>query len=411
MNEENKSRKRYSQRKKNKNKSTHSNNSVSKQITQKEKRDNEIKKELEETLTHIELEYTKSHPKVNEDVHDPDNTFIAYTPLVEDVAPKKKKNKLTKKGIIIIIAIIALIDLLFIIFVISTSNKNKDKVDNKEEVVEKKTDDDVKKKDEVEKPKEKEERDNYDLTKLEKLDNIDTKIDFFNYNYIDRYISVKEKNPKIELEMVIVYVNIGLDKKFYTDIKPSPNQDTNTVLTNKYYSLASNYEPKDLVAISSNYSSGTRKMTKDAKEAFESLAKAAKSEGYNIRATSTYRSYSYQKDLYNRYAASDGQAKADTYSARPGHSEHQTGLAVDVDNNKSSYTSFGSTKEFNWMKQNAYKYGFILRYTKDNEWITGYKDEPWHYRYVGVEIATYIQEHPMTYEEYFVRFIENKNKS
>jgi len=206
--------------------------------------------------------------------------------------------------------------------------------------------------------------------------------------------------------MVIVYVNIGLDKKFYTDIKTSPNQNTNTVLANKYYALSSTYEPKDLVAISSNYSSGTRKMTKDAKLAFESLAKAAKEQGYNIRAVSTYRSYSYQKDLYNRYAASDGTAKADTYSARPGHSEHQTGLAVDVDNNKSSYTSFGNTKEFTWMKENAYKYGFILRYTKDNEWITGYKDEPWHYRYVGVDIATYIQEHPMTYEEYFVRFLE-----
>ena len=148
-------------------------------------------------------------------------------------------------------------------------------------------------------------------------------------------------------------------------------------------------------------------MEKEAAEAFDSLARDAMLEGYTIRAVSTYRSYNYQQSLYSNYVKNDGVKKADTYSARAGHSEHQTGLAVDVDNGKKSYTSFGSTNEFKWMNDNAYKYGFILRYTKDNEFITGYKDEPWHYRYVGVEIATYIQNNPMTYEEYYVRFLDN----
>ena len=368
-----------------------------KPLTSKERRDKEVKEELDETLSHIELEYTKSHPKVNDD----DDSFIPYTP---PKPKKKKKKRITKQGIAIIVIFILLVDVIFILFMTSgKTNKEEKKEENTEEKNKKKEE---KKEEEKKEDPKKDERSNYDLNKLEKLNNIDTKLDFFKYENIDRYITVKEKNPKIELEMVIVYVNIGLDKSFYTDIKESPNQNTNTVLTNKYYALSSTYEPKDLVTINSSYSSGTRKMTKDAKEAFEKLAKDAKAEGYNIRAVSTYRSYSYQKDLYNRYVANDGQKKADTYSARPGHSEHQTGLAVDVDNSKQSYTLFGNTKEFTWMKQNAYKYGFILRYTKDNEWITGYKDEPWHYRYVGVDIATYINEHPMTYEEYYVRFLD-----
>jgi len=104
----------------------------------------------------------------------------------------------------------------------------------------------------------------------------------------------------------------------------------------------------------------------------------------------------------------DGVEEADTYSARPGFSEHQTGLTVDVDNAKLSYTDFDKTNEFKWMMENAHRFGFILRYPKDKEDITGYSYESWHYRYVGVDIATYIYEHNITLDEYYVRFIENK---
>ena len=240
------------------------------------------------------------------------------------------------------------------------------------------------------------------------LGNINEKIDFFNMDYIDRYIAYKEKHPELDNETIVVYVNIGLDNDYYTNTKDSPNKYTNTVLANKYYYLGDDYVPKDLVDIDKSYASGKKQMTKDAAHAFENMAKDAKKSGFNIRATSTYRSYSYQTTLYNNYAKQDGKKKADTYSARAGYSEHQTGLAVDVDNTKTSYTQFGNTKEFGWMKENAYKYGFILRYTKETESITGYINEPWHYRYVGEEIAKYIHNHPMTYEEYYVRFIENK---
>jgi zinc D-Ala-D-Ala carboxypeptidase len=148
------------------------------------------------------------------------------------------------------------------------------------------------------------------------------------------------------------------------------------------------------------------KLVSNAKKAFYELSTAAKKEGYNIIAMSSYRSYQYQVNLYNRYVEQDGKELADTYSARPGSSEHQTGLAVDVYNGKIEYTSFEKTKEYNWMQENAYKYGFILRFPKDKVKQTGYQYESWHYRYVGKDIAKYIHDHNMCLEEYYVQKIE-----
>ena len=360
----------------------------------------------EETIEDIDIVFqTRKIPQQMEQIEEPRQATVRIPREEDDEPPKKKKKKfrLTPVGILTIVILFIIIDALFIFFVVTTSNKKKKKKEAE-------TINAIKKEEEKEeeKPKEKEPVKVTDPNqeKLDKLDNINTKLDFFKNENIDRYLAYKEKNPDMDLEKVIVYVNIGLDNEFYTNIKNSPYTGTNTVITNKYYKLDSNYEPKGLTEINSAYSSGSRKMVKDATNAFNELAAAAKKEGYTIRAVSTYRSFSYQKDLYSRYANNDGVKKADTYSARAGHSEHQTGLAVDVDNNREVYTSFGNTKEFTWMKNNAYKYGFILRYTKENEWITGYKDEPWHYRYVGKDIAKYIQENPMTYEEYFVRFLD-----
>ena len=148
-------------------------------------------------------------------------------------------------------------------------------------------------------------------------------------------------------------------------------------------------------------------LVKEAKEAFENMSQAAKEENMNIIAMSSYRSYDYQVNLYNNYVETDGQEAADTYSARAGYSEHQTGLAVDVYNQELPYTSFEETEEFNWMQENAYKYGFILRFPKDKVNITGYQYEAWHYRYVGKDIAEYIHNHNLTLEEYYVKKVEN----
>jgi len=121
--------------------------------------------------------------------------------------------------------------------------------------------------------------------------------------------------------------------------------------------------------------------------------------------SSAYRSYSYQVSLYGKYVRDQGQSVADTQSARPGYSEHQTGLAVDVepyDQQCDVEQCFADLPAGKWIAANAYKYGFIIRYTKDKTHVTGYEYEPWHVRYVGVELATEMHnQHIETLEEFF----------
>ena len=236
--------------------------------------------------------------------------------------------------------------------------------------------------------------------KLEKLNNIDKKIDYFKKENIDRYISYKDKNKNLDVKQVIKDVNMNLDKEKYVYTSEALNKNTEKILVNKYYYLDEKYIPNNLVEISTLYSRQGMKLVDYAKEAFEELSKNALKDNMNIIAMSSYRSYEYQVKLYNNYVKKDGKEAADTYSARPGFSEHQTGLAVDVYNKKESYTNFEKTEEFKWMQNNAHKYGFILRFPKDKENETGYQYESWHYRYVGKDIAEYIHKNNISLEEY-----------
>lgn len=223
-------------------------------------------------------------------------------------------------------------------------------------------------------------------------------IDYFKEDKLERYINYYGKEE--DLETILTYVNIGLDNKYYTNITNIENQDDLLVLVNKYNKLQSDFIPKDIENISSKYGSG--KLRKDAKTAFEKMCSEAKKDGITIYGSSGYRSYSHQNTLYNNYVARDGKAEADTYSARPGHSEHQTGLAMDMLNG--NWHSIKETdKEYDWLINNSYKYGFILRYLKGKEEITGYMYEPWHYRYVGIDVATEITQLGITYDEYVAK--------
>ncbi|MGW9855797.1 zinc D-Ala-D-Ala carboxypeptidase [Staphylococcus hominis] len=140
-----------------------------------------------------------------------------------------------------------------------------------------------------------------------------------------------------------------------------------------------------------------------AQQALQQLFNAAQKDGIQLYKISGYRSYPTQVQLYNRYAARDGKQAADKYSARPGYSEHQTGLTFDVggvNSDKNLYASFGKTKEGQWIAKNAYKYGFIVRYPKGKEEVTGYQYEPWHLRYLGKDTATKVYQSGKTLEEY-----------
>ncbi len=201
------------------------------------------------------------------------------------------------------------------------------------------------------------------------------------------------------LEEAVLKVNIGLDHDFYTQIQEAVFLDDYTVLVNKYHSLG-DYEPSDLEPLSydSKY-----KLRKEARDAFEKLVSGAELDGVHLRPYSAYRSYAYQSSIYNTYVNRDGQYMADTYSARPGHSEHQTGLAVDVWSIGCNYIKEEDAK---WLRENSYQYGFIVRYTKENKEITGYIEEPWHLRYLGVSIATDVVDKNLTYDAYYDLYLK-----
>lgn len=155
------------------------------------------------------------------------------------------------------------------------------------------------------------------------------------------------------------------------------------------------------LALPSSFSPGENPV---AKAAFKQMSQAAKNAGITLNLFSGYRSYSYQQSLFNKYVNEDGRATAETYSARPGYSEHQTGLTFDIggkDSSKWVSSKFGDTAEGKWLAVNATKYGFILRYPKGKEQITGYIYEPWHFRYLGVDLASKVTASGLTLDEYF----------
>lgn len=221
---------------------------------------------------------------------------------------------------------------------------------------------------------------------------------FYKEEKKEEYLRYKE-NTGLSLKDAIIHVNIGLNYPFYTNTKKTKEEGILT-LVNKYNYITKDYIPKDLIEING------LKINKYAYNAYLKMKENMNKENLNIRIISAYRSYDYQENLYKSYLQKENQSIVDTYSARAGYSEHHTGLAIDIDNNKQNFNNFYLTKEFLWMQNNAHKYGFILRYPKDKETITGYAYEPWHYRYVGEEISQYIKKHNSTYEEYYYEFID-----
>lgn len=222
-----------------------------------------------------------------------------------------------------------------------------------------------------------------------------------------RYITYKQQNTQISDSDIVWMVNAGLDKPYYTDIKEITNTSEFPLVVNKYNKLSDSFKPENLEKLPSG-----KLATHDTKEAFEKMSKDAKSQKLNLIAVSAYRSIEYQKNLYNTYLKNDSQETVDTYSARAGFSEHHTGRAIDLGDSSANIVNFENTKESIWINENAYKYGFIVRYKKNTTHITGYKYEPWHITYVGTEIAKSMHDNNIeTLEEYKVKYIDHQPKN
>ncbi|WP_156625970.1 D-alanyl-D-alanine carboxypeptidase family protein [Clostridium tertium] len=211
-----------------------------------------------------------------------------------------------------------------------------------------------------------------------------------------KYIDAKEKLQELEtyIESIKKEANARRVNEKYNE---ASNEDPSTrepkyvngvLIVNKEYGLPDTFAPGE---------------SEEARQAFENMKADASKEGIYLNAFSTYRNFWTQNRLYNNYVANYGQDPTDTFSARAGFSEHQTGLAFDIggaDRSLWAEENFKYTDEAKWLKENCHKYGFILRYPEGKEWKTGYMHESWHFRYVGVEHSKNFKNSDLTLEEY-----------
>ena len=264
-----------------------------------------------------------------------------------------KRRKLNKKGKLVVFIFILLI-VFFVFLIIKPKQKNNDKI------VDKKVD------------------------KKVTIDNKDEQIDTEEYNLRDG----EEIIGKSDKGFLITKLN----DVYYID---------GILMVNKTYPLPSNYKPSNpYKEIIKDYLYGGDYIEDYVMNAYLKMEEDAKKEGISLKITSGYRSYSVQEELYDSYVKKDGEYAADTYSARPGHSEHQSGLCFDLNGTNKNFIK---TKEGKWLNDNCYKYGFTLRFPEGKTEFTGYMYEGWHFRYVGVELATILYNNGdwISLEEYY----------
>jgi len=221
-----------------------------------------------------------------------------------------------------------------------------------------------------------------------------------------RYKAYQESNPNIPFDKVIAYVNVNIDLGHYEEIVTVADPDKITVLVNKNFALPSEWEPDDFVDIG-----GGHLMRREAAEMFNNMRDAMREANMNLTVVVTYRSYARQRNHYNNAVARNGRANAEAGFARAGHSEHQTGLAIDVlhkghDGGLMMHQGFEGSRQIKWLIDNAYEFGFILRFPEGYRNLSGFIYEPWHWRYVGIPVATAMHNEGIKlYEEFYGRYL------
>ncbi len=231
---------------------------------------------------------------------------------------------------------------------------------------------------------------------------------YFIFDNLERYLIYSEEHTSDDLKEVVSLVNSNRDILAYKEVKETDTSLDNLMLVNKYYALDDKYVPDNIVSVSSAHAYGKNSLTEQTYNAFKEMSSDASKEDLTLIITSGYISYDEQEEIYNDIKETSSIGYADTVAARPGHSEHQTGLSIDLTTYKPSSTKFSETDEYEWLIDNAHKYGFIIRYPEESNHITGFNFESGHFRYVGKDTATKINRLDITLDEYYAYYIENK---
>ncbi len=233
---------------------------------------------------------------------------------------------------------------------------------------------------------------------------------YFLEKNLEDYKEYINKNNETDYAKVISIVNVHANHKWY-QLELNTNEDLGMLMNvNKFYALSETYTPENLKNIDLTYAydeEGKNKLIDYAYDKFLELWQAANDQGFYLMVTSSYRDYESQKEIYDYRVSTWGERKADETAARPGHSEHQTGLVIDMTSKTEPLAdSFTDSKAYEWLKENAYKYGFIERYPEGKTYLTGYNPESWHWRYVGLEAAKTMHDEDITFDEYYAFYIE-----
>ncbi len=232
---------------------------------------------------------------------------------------------------------------------------------------------------------------------------------YFIWENLDTYISYHEENKDKSFTDVIAIVNVKANNNWYDEdnIKETDISLKEKMLVNKFNYLPEGYDDNlDISKIKNWYAYGDCQILTEVYDEYISMYNAAKEDGMELIINSGFRTNNEQKELYKDMDKSRGREYADKYAARPGFSEHETGLALDIFTpDYSTTTTFENSEEYEWLLNNSYKYGFILRYPKDKEYLTGYAYESWHYRYVGRDLAKKVHDSGLTYDEYYAYYI------
>ena len=230
---------------------------------------------------------------------------------------------------------------------------------------------------------------------------------YFLTKNIFKYVEYYNEHKNLDYKKVVALVNVHASEGWYNTTYNTDTSKGYIMLVNKFYHLDTDYQRNDLVNFSLQYAYHDNSAAEIVVEKYDEMqAEVKRLFGAQLMVNSSYRSYSDQEIVYNE-RKKVGTKYADSVAARPGHSEHQTGLGIDITSlSNRSGTAFGESEEGKWVKDNCYKYGFIIRYPEGKEDITGYDNEPWHFRYVGEEVAKKIYDEQITFDEYYAYYIE-----
>lgn len=231
---------------------------------------------------------------------------------------------------------------------------------------------------------------------------------YFIYNNLSKYMEYKKKNKNDTYTHVVSIINTEADVEWLDNEKETDTSKGNLMLVNRLYGLSKDYEPEDIIDVPVSISYSGVKISKSILENIEELIEAGKEAGYTFVLSDGYRSYEAQKKMFESYKNSYGYEEADKNVARPGHSEYQTGISFQIVPYNKVFDKPRESTEYLWLKDNAYKYGFIFRYPEDKKDITLFDSYTWRLRYVGTDAASIIENEKICFEEYYTYFVDKE---